>query len=325
MVKEATSSGSRSQLFFATVWLVTTVTLLLMFQTVGVSQALGADGDNLVDTGAADFPLSVADPTDEPLPSALYGGVMWSVVDVRIQSTEVLLDHAVIEVDVSVRNTLTTTPARVSDRLVSLVARTGDVVTDGRYVDAGTRLTLAPGETQDVTIMFKTGFDQDPDPANLSLRISEPNRIPTMIPLVGRAPKGDFPIFLAVESVPTALADPADPQRQIVVEPEAATLNINAGPYRAAEGEQLAVVKVNVQRTATLELASYLEPSYWGLEADGELEASIMVARRFDPEASEDEVTLLFAFSADAEELTLVAAPGTPDAAIFRLVIPAAG
>ena len=56
-----------------------------------VPEALGDGGEAEV---ASDYPLTGADPTVEPLPSALYSGVMWSVAGTRVTPTEELLGRA---------------------------------------------------------------------------------------------------------------------------------------------------------------------------------------------------------------------------------------
>ena len=304
------------------VWLVVTIMLLVLFQSIGTPQALGAEGQILANVGASDFPLGGADPSAQPLPSVLYGGMMWSVAETRVTPTAQLLGRAIIEVDVVLTNTLATTRLRVSDRMVTLLSTAGDVIGNGLFEDAGTRITLDPGETRSVTLRFKTGIDRDPDPAALSLQIMESNRIAASIPLVG--PQSDYEgsVFAAVDSTPTVLEDPEDPQRQIVVEPRAATIGINAGPYRAAVGEELAVVKVMVQRSTSPDTSGYLDTAYWALLADGEAVAPLLVTRTSQPATNADEVTLLFAFPTGADELALVAAVGNPDAATFVVVTP---
>ncbi|MCP4228200.1 MAG: hypothetical protein GY773_33035 [Actinomycetia bacterium] len=305
------------------VWLVVTALLLIAFQSVGVPRALGDEGDTTADSTASDYPLVGADPSEEALPSVLYAGVMWSLVDVRVTPTEELLGRALIEVDVTMTNTLAVTALRASDRLVTLKTDDGETVISGHFDDAGPRLTIEPGQTLAVTIVFSTGHDQDPDPASLTMEITEPNRVPASIPLAGAEPELQIPVFAAVDSTATALQDPDDASRQVVVEPQAATLDINGGPYRAALGEQLVLVKVLVQRSAASESSGYLDTSFWALQADGASLAPLVVSRTAQPASNADEVTLLFAFSVDAEGLALQAGLGGPEPASFALVAPA--
>lgn len=319
MEHEATTKGSRSQLFFPAVWVVCTTLLLLAVQSIGVPRALG----DLADTGAVtDYPLTAADPAAEPLPSVLYSGVMWSLVGTRVSPTEELLGYARFEIDIMVRNTLADTTLRVSDRMLSLVDGNGAVVERGQFSEADSRLTLEAGEVRAVTVSFATGHDKNPDPANFELVIAEPSRVAASLPLAGASPQHRPPVYVAVETSPTVLRDPTDPGRQIVVEPQAATLDVNAGPYRAAVGEELAVAKVIVQRSSALDNSGYLDVSYWALQVDGVAIEPLVVTRTSQPASNADEVTLLFAFPAGPQDLSLVAGVGYADAASFSLVTP---
>lgn len=323
MGQEATPIGSRSQLFFAFIWLTTTALLLGAFQTISIPQALGDDSLGLVDTGGSDYALMGLEPSADEQPSALYGGLHWTVTEVRVTPTEELLGHAVIEVDLELTNTLSTLRLRVSDREVVLRTRDDHVITGGRFADSGKRLAIEAGETKSVTYVATTGYDKNPNPRDLALVVGEANRIPATIPLVGNEEPDESSIFVAVDPTPFLLEDPDDAQRQIVVEPVAATLGINAGPYRAALGERLALVKVNVQRSTTLETASFLETGFWSMVADGTQVAPIVVTRTSEPTSNSDEVTLLFAFPESATDLSLAAGIGSAKSGSFDLVIPA--
>lgn len=322
MGREATHRESKSQLLFAFIWFITTAALLAAFQTIGIPQALGDDSPGLVDTAVSDFPLTGPDLSQEELPTILYGGLLWSVVEVRTTPTEEMLGRSVIDVDIELTNTLSTTELRVSDREVSLVTQDGQVLPDGRFVDAGTRLTVGPGESTSVTYRVLTGHSRNPDPRDLSLVIGESNRIPAAIPLEGDQPENVVPLFVAVDSTPALLEDPDDAQRQIVVEPLAATLGINAGPYRAALGERLALVKVQVQRSTDSETSRFLDTDFWSMTADDVLVAPIVVTRTSQPATNADEITLLFAFPEEVLALALEAGVGGNRSATFALVIP---
>jgi hypothetical protein len=321
MGREATLAGSRNQLFLPAVWLVVTMLLLVIFQSVGVPRALGDDGGPTEAT-ASDYPLVAADPTEQAAPSALHAGVMWSLSDVRITPTDELLGRARIEVDVSLTNTLATASLRVSDRLVSLQRADGNDISNGVFQGAGTRVALEPGEVKDITIVFTTGYSQNPDPADLTLQIAEPSRVPASIPLAGPGAEGQGPIFMAVDARADTLPDPDNTDRQIVVEPQAATLDVNAGPYRAAVGEKLALVKVFVQRTTASESSGYLDTSFWALEADDAELAPLVVTRTAQPASNADEVTLLFAFAEGTDDLALQAGLGGSEIVSFSLVTP---
>ncbi len=247
---------------------------------------------------------------------------MWSLVDVRVTSTDELLGLAVVEVDVTMTNTLAITGLRVSDRLVSLRTEDGETTIGGHFDDIGSRHTIEPGQTLAATIIFSTSHDRDPDPADLILEITEPSRVPASIPLAGAEPDVEPPVFVAVDSTATQLPDPDDVSRQVVIEPQAATLDVNGGPYRAAIGEQLTLVKVLVQRSTASDSSGYLDSSYWALQADGAVIAPLIVTRTSQPASNADEVTLLFAFPVDADNLALQAGLGGSEQASFALVAP---
>ena len=323
MSRAAAQAESKSQLFYAAVWLLTTAMLVVGVQTLGATEAFGDDVAE-ASSPASDFPLAGPDPTAATNPSTLYGGQMWSLVDSRIEVGEGLLGRAMVDVDVTVENTLGQTQLRVPDSLVRLVHSDGYVQPDGRFVDAGHRLIIEPGESVDVTIRFEFGHLQDPAIGDLAIEIGETNRIAATLALAGSQRPHPYPVFAAVDTDTQSLPDPDDARRQIVVEPSAATVDINAGPYRAAQGEQLAVVKVVVQRTEeAIEGAGYLDESYWAVVTDDGSFTPILVAPTARPATNADEVTLLFAFPEGSKEFQLVAgADSDTDSAKFSIVLP---
>ncbi|MEL7156696.1 MAG: hypothetical protein AAFN30_08865 [Actinomycetota bacterium] len=322
MATDARREGSKNQLFFPFVWLITTTALLVLFQTVGIPQALGEEQPALVDTGAGDYALGGPEPADHDLPSVLHAGVRWSMVDVEVTPTDQLLGRAVIDVHLRIENTLTGSSARIPERSVLLVTKAGEPIGTGRFVDERARLSVAPGETIELTISYVTGFHRNPNPRDLALQIGDPARVPSILPLVGAPADDDGPQFVAIDDQAVRLDDPDDAERQIVVAAEAATFALNAGPYRAIEGERLAVVKVIVERAVTSDDATYLDTSYWGLASDAGVASAIMVARTSQPASNADEVTLLFAFPDDAEDFALLVGVGTGQDAELAIVVP---
>lgn len=323
MGREATPYESKSQLFFPIVWLVATALLLVATQTIGAPQALGDASVDAPETSASDYLLVGADPSEHELPTVLYGGLLWSVVEVRVTPTEEFLGRSVIDVDLELTNSLAATRLRISERAVSMVTDDGLELPAGRFVDAGTRLTIDPGEAAAVTFRVTTGHSKNPDPEDLSLVISESNRVPASIPLAGDDPVHDPPVLLAVDDTSTPMEDPDDPDRQIVVTPIAGSLAINAGPYRAAVGERLALVKVEVQRAAASDASGFLDTGFWSMTADDEAVGPIAVTRTTQFDSNADEITLLFAFPADATAFALEAGVGSPESSSFPLVVPA--
>lgn len=314
---------ARSQILFLIVWLSVTALLVVALQVVDSPQALGDDGGREVPTVAADYPLRPADPAAEEEPSALYGGALWSILDVRVVNGASRFDDAIVELDVAVTNTLATTQVRVPDSMVRLMTDEGRQIDGGHFVDAGSRLTLDPGERQDVTVRFLIGFTQEPDPSELFFEIAEPGRTPAWIPLDGELEPRPYPVLAAVDQSVLSAPDPVDDTRQILIEPQAASVGVDAGPYRATIDERLAVVKVLVQRAAVGEDDLVADTSFWAVEHDGETTPAVLVARHETTVGSlGEELTILLTFPATADELTVVAGPGTTTEARFPLVIP---
>lgn len=317
----ADQRNSKSQLFFAAVWVLITFSLVVTTQLAGVTGAAGNDRSTI--SGLVDFPLVGADPSAEELPSVLYGGIMWSLVEVRVVKADGLLEKADVEVDLRATNTLEATSVRASSDMVALVDTTGATgLLPGRLAEVGLRLGLEPGQSIEVTAEFEVGFTASPNPDQLAIQIGEPNRIPVVLPLTGQPEPSQYPVLMAVESVPATVADPDVTSRSIVIEPQAASLDINAATYRAAEGQRLAVVKVNVQRAEESDRPGYLAEEFWALKTgQGESVAPILVTRTDRPQVNTDEVTILFVFSGPASKLSLVA-DATGDQAEFSIVVP---
>ena len=324
-------SRGRSQFFLASVWVTVTAVLGAAFLLTSSTEALGDDGTESSSSAAANFPVAGVDLDELDIePDAVYAGAAWSIDDARSAHVDGLLERSMIEVDVTVVNTLDATQVRIPDSVVSL-ATADESLADGaigeaRFVDAGARLTLDPGEQIQVTIDFEVGFTQAPDLADFALRIAEPNRVPVTIPLVGDPGDSSTTVFAAVDTTARSTTDPDDAARQIVIAPIAASVDVNAGPYRAAVGEELAIVQVAVQRAEAGADNGYLQLDYWTLEADGQPVAPILVAPALAVESNEDEVTLVFAFPEGADQLVLVAGGGagdTGDGALdFAVVLP---
>ncbi|MDH4076993.1 MAG: hypothetical protein OEW29_13740, partial [Acidimicrobiia bacterium] len=189
---------------------------------------------------------------------------------------------------------------------------------------APSRMAIAPGETARVSVGFDVGFTANPDPAALSLRIAEPSRTPALIPLAGQPDDAPAPILAAVDTEPAALADPDHDGRQIVVNPTGARIDVNAGPIRALDGQRVAVVKVNLQRASVKEDSTFLTPDFWSLQSSAGAVAPVLVAKGQETASNANEVTLVFAFPAEATDLNVVAAPQA-EVARFPLVLPVAG
>jgi len=318
------NSGSQRQLVLAVVWLAATALLIVGLQTFGINQAFGDDGLPASATIAVEYPLTPPETDSGDDPSALYAGLQWSVIDTRVTPADGFLGRARVDLDLAVTNTLRLTTLRASENELSLVAADGNAVTETHFEDAPTRLSIAPGETARVAVGFDIGFTANPDPSTLSLRIGEPSRTPALIPLAGQPVEAPSPVMAAVDTEPTALADPDHGGRQIVVNPTGARIDVNAGPFRALDGQRVAVVKVNLQRASVQEDSTFLTPDYWSLQSSAGAVAPVLVAKGEETASNANEVTLVFAFPAEATDLNVVAAPHA-EAARFPLVLPTAG
>ncbi len=300
-----------------------TLALLLVMQAVSSPQAFGDNRPAGPESGAADYRLEGPPPADHDLPSAVYGGLRWSIVETRVEGTGELLGQARIEVDVLVDNTLAETELRFSERMVGLMTRDGTDLGPVRFVDEPSRLAVAPGERLALTVSARTGHDPDPAPASLVLRLAEQGRRATILPLTGGPTGVATPVFAAVDTADLVLPDPDDAERRVLVTPTAAVFTTEAGPYRAALGERLLLVEVAVERAAVTEPSAVHEPGYWALNVDGATVPALIVARAAEPaEGNTEGLTLLFAFGEDADRFELVVGADTPDAATSAVVEP---
>lgn len=322
MGRSMVNPGSQRQLVLAVVWLAVTALLIVTLQTFGINQAFGDDGLPAGATIAVEYPLAPPETGAGDNPSALYAGLDWAVLDTRVTPADGFLARATVELDLAITNTLRLTTLRASENELSLVAADGNTVTETHFQDAPTRLSIGPGETAQVTIAFDIGFTANPDPATLSLRVGEPSRTPALIPLGGQAADAPAPVLAAVDTEPAALADPDRDGRKIVVNPTGARIDVNAGPFRALDGQRVAVVKVNIQRASVEENSTFLTPDYWSLQSSTGAVAPVLVAQGQETASNANEVTLVFAFPAEATDLNVVAAPQA-EAARFPLVLPA--
>ena len=70
------------------------------------------------------------------------------------------------------------------------------------------------------------------------------------------------------------------------------------------------------------ENSTFLTPDYWSLQSSTGAVAPVLVAQGQETASNANEVTLVFAFPAEATDLNVVAAPQA-EAARFPLVLPA--
>ena len=305
--------NSKKQILYAMVWLVATALLAATLQIVSIQEAVG-DDESSSTAPTPDFVITETEelPNIDSADSGLYAGALWEMGDVRIEPSDQLLGRAVVQVDVSVTNVLEHTQIRLPDSQIHLVSDNGGREDRARFIDAGSRLVLGPGETEEVTIEFIVGFNQDPDPTDLSLEIAQMNREPSVVRLQGIGDGIDRPVRAAIESATVTAADPDNVGRSVIIEPSAATISLNAGPYRALKGDNLALITVNVQRS-TEDAPGLVSNDFWALDADGERTKPVVVSRTGRPAKNTDELTLLFSFPRDTDKISLVSSDGAED------------
>lgn len=314
-------SGRR--VLLTTVFVSVAVVLALLLQSAGIDGAFGDSGHPSEATMATEYPLTPPDPAAEPAPSALYAGVMWSVLGTDVTPGEGFLHPATVTVHLRLQNTLTLTAVRVADSLLTLTSTAGPLVTDALFTDAGRRVTLEPGQGREVSAAFTVTSMANPDPATLSLQIAEPSHVPAWIPLTTRPPAAPTAIRIDIDRSPVALPDPDRAGRQIVATPAGASLGIDAGPLRALATDHLFVIKVNLQRASINADSTFLTPAYWALQSSAGTSQAMLVAPGSKVGSNANELTLVFDVPVDAQQLQLVAAAGRPEATAIALSIPA--
>jgi len=278
------------------VWLVVTTTLLVGLLTVGVERAAG-DPYEVLDVQLLPSAVSVPERESAVYPSVLYGGLEWALVETRIvPKTDDLFSRPVAVVEVLVRNTTETTPLRVRDSDLALIWQ----VDQSRHetdrfegTDNSSRFVVEPGRVVSVTTVFKLSLSDDPEVSQLQLEISEAGRIPARLPLSGIVDESPYPVEASIGTEQAIIADPSAEDRNLIIAPQEARIDINEGPYRAALDEKLTIIEVSVQRTAS-EGAAFYEESFWELEVGDRRLTPVRVTKSGQPAANEDEVTLLF-------------------------------
>jgi hypothetical protein len=332
MIRAAANSESNSFQYLFGLWFVLTTCLVVGFATVGASSASG-DPFELVDvTIGSSPPPAGAAVTEANLPAAadlypsvIYGGLTWAVLESRLVPRAVTVSNKpIVIVEAVVANTTSDTTLRVRDSDVAIVWPDGrrDEVTRFEQLPGLTSFSLAPGETQDLTLVFKPQINLDPELASLVLEIAEPGRISAFLPLVGLAELSPSPVVVSLDQPSTVIGDKPDGGAQFIVAPQRATLDVNAGPYRAAVGERLVVVETSVLRAAAVPDAAYLDPGFWQLQDGLEVLHPVRVARSDTPSANEDLITVLFVASEELSETTLTVAAGTAQSSAYPIWFP---
>ena len=292
-------------------WLVTTTTLLVGLFTIGIESAAGNPYEVVLVERA-----EVETAPDAPLrPTVMYSGMEWSLSDVRVvPRSDEFGSRPLLVMEALTRNT-TDRPLRVRESDLRIVDFDGIVHSVDRF-DTGRSVSsfqVEPGEVAATTVVFKLQLTEDPVLEELVFQISEPGRVPALLPLVGSAIDSGFPVEGTISSEAAAIDDPDDADRQLVLRPGSAHVDLDFGPYRAAPDEQLTIIEVFVQRAAATPESGFFQPEFWTLEVDGREIQPSRVEQSQQVAANEDEVTLLFILHPDDNTDQMILTAGTDD------------
>ncbi|MEM7276069.1 MAG: hypothetical protein AAF547_23545 [Actinomycetota bacterium] len=316
--------------------------------TVGVVTSTGERFrllDPILDRFGDDAPDAEAVPADpvagpaNTLPTATYAGIRWTIDEVRlIPAVETVNGRPIIVVEA----TVATTPAigagaglRIRDRDVVLVWPDGRREAADRFeqVDDATSFTVDDGAAAPLTIVFKPPVTTDPDLDTLTIEIGESGRIPAVLPL-GDAPSvPETPVAGRFEQARARFEVAGPGSADLVVSPRSVALGLDAGPYRAAVGERVVAVEVDVTVPPAAVAVPHHEGEFWGLATEGELAAPVRVIRQPaevapDPGADGatiEPLTLLFLIDAERDTATLVVGADTSAPVEFDIGFPPSG
>ncbi len=304
-------------------WVAISTTLLVAILTVWVESAAGEPFEVVGVVDAATMPAAPS--PSEQYPSVVYGGMVWSLTEARlIPRTEDAFSRPFVVTELLATNITQGTELRVRKGDLAIVLADGSLHPAQRLerTASSIRFAVRPGRTTAVTAVFELQTNRDPNPAALQLQIAEPGRIPALLPLVGRPDEPMYPLDADIEGEPATITDPDDPSRRMIIDPDAASIDIDAGPYRAAIGERLSVIEVSVQRAASNDDAAYLDEEFWRLDVGAERLIPIRVVKVGQPAANTDEVKLLFVFVAGPTEMSLTAAANTDSPVAYSITAP---
>lgn len=347
----AATPESKSLSALVGLWFTVTACLLVALMLVAIERVAANDfriaSVDLVDLATTAGPGAddtigldkVTDETDladsyvgQSGPPVPYGGTAWSVVGSRlIPRTEEVGSRPIVVVDAVVSNTTAATiRTKTSDVAMLWPDGRRDQVDRFEFVDDSAVVTLEPGESSLVTLVFKPLVVVDPILEELQLEVGEPGRVPARLPLLGPAPVQRYPAPAAIDGPAAVMADPIDMGRQLAINPVTASVALDAGPYRVAIGSRLAIVEVAVERGAVLigpvadtESAapldadtSILQPEFWQLRnTDHELHPMRVIDNG-------ESVSLVFVVDERADNMVLVVAANGSQARTFAVELP---
>ena len=246
MLRAAADSDSKSFEYLFAAWFVFTTLMIAGFASVG-DAAVTPSPEMEHPMGLS--PASPSPSATEP-PSVVYGGLTWSVLEARQVFRENTAEgRPIVIVETVVANAADGVVQRVRDSDLAIVWPDGrrDEVHRFEQLRGVTSFSLTPGEVRELTLVFKPRTNNDPDLTTLTFEIAEAGREPAVLPLIGPAQPPRHPREITFSEPPTAVTVTPDHPGGLMVGPRWAVLDVNAGPYRAAAGEQLVLVDVLVE------------------------------------------------------------------------------
>lgn len=314
---------SRGFRYVFTLWVAISTILLVAVLTVGVESAAGDQFEVVDVVKATTLPASPS--PQEQYPSVMYAGMVWSLTEARlIPRTDDAFSRPFIVTELLATNVTADTELRARKGDLAVMLADGSIH-PAKWLErtaSSVRFSVDPGRTEAVTAVFELIANRDPNLWTVQLRITEPGRIPALLPLDGEPVEPMYPLEAGIEGGPATITDPDDPTRQMIVEANSASVDIDAAPYRAAIGERLGVIEVSVQRASGNANAAYLDEEFWRLDVGAERLTPIRVVKVGQPAVNTDEVRLLFVFAAGPTEMTLTAAANTDSPLAFTISAP---
>jgi len=289
------AAESRGFRYLAIAWVAVTIALFVASLLVGVESAAGdkfgsTDDINPVAVDTQLIPTGVA-----------YGGLHWTHLETRmVPRANDRFSRPVIVVEMVASNVTGNSRIRVRSRDVSLVLDDGTRAPVSRFAHTAStsRIAVNPGTSQPATLVFKPSTDRDPVLSKLRLEIAEPNRHPAVLAL---GPDAELdPAF----SAQTTEVDSTRAAEKRGLTLTTATIDLNAGTYRATVDEKLVIVQVQAVAGAVA-IDSHYQPRSWRLESEdpggGDLGPALWASDQPVPGTASDTIQLVFAVPVDVD------------------------
>ncbi len=305
--------------YLAMAWVATTVALVLAASFVVTGTAAGNEvvTNETIDLSEVLAPAST--PADQ-YPSVMYGGMMWSLVEGRVvPRADDPFSRPIVVAEMLASNT-TNHQLRVRESDVSIVLPDGSRHPATRFEQtaATSRFSVEAGEIQTVTVVFKLQSYVDPNPANLTVEFSEPNRIPASMPLIGGEPGVIGSAEFFIDDAVTVIPDSVNAPSNLVIEPTAASVHVELGAFRAPTGQRVAAVDLDIRRVSSSAASTYLDVEFWEMTADGQKLEPTRVARTGST-AGSDSVQIVFLVDESVNEMVLKVGANTDNATVYDI------